>query len=278
MVVFKFRIWPAERILSDKMYAYISSIWSYRYFWFSLVQNDLRQRYRGSVLGMGWSLLHPIAMTVILCVVFGSIFHQDYRFFGPFLLAGMAVWNFLTQSITAGCNSFFMAEAYIRQQPIPMAIYPLRTVLGLGFHFLIGMGLVVALSLWFLGWPGIAPFLSIIPSMTLIFLFAWSLSCIFGLATVYFRDTKHLSEVGLQILFYLTPVMYPPSVLEGRRLGILLKFNPLSPFLELIRDPLIYQKLPSSETFGMAFALTLIAMVVAYSALKASEKRIIFHL
>jgi len=260
------------------MYSYISTIWSYRYFWFSLVQNDLRQRYRGSVLGMGWSLLHPIAMTIILCVVFGGIFQQDYRFFGPFLLAGMAIWNFITQSITAGCNSFFMAEAYIRQQPIPMAIYPLRTVLGLGFHFLIGMGLVIALSLWFIGWPGIVPILTIFPSMLLIFLFGWSLSCIFGLATVYFRDTRHLSEVGLQILFYITPVMYPPSVLEGRRIGILLKYNPFAPFLELIRDPLVYQKLPNFETFGVAFALTLIAMVVAYSALKASEKRIIFHL
>jgi ABC-type polysaccharide/polyol phosphate export permease len=140
------------------------------------------------------------------------------------------------------------------------------------------MGLVIALSLWFLGWPGILSFLSIIPSVILIFLFGWSISSIFGLATVYFRDTKHLSEVGLQILFYITPVMYPPSVLEGRRIGILLKFNPLSPFLELIRDPLIYQKLPSIETFGVATVLTLSAMVVAYSALKASEKRIIFHL
>jgi len=84
------------------MLSYLSSIWDYRYFWFSLVQNDLKQRYRGSVLGMGWSLLHPIAMTTILCVVFGGIFQQDYRFFGPFLLSGMTVWHFLTHSITMG--------------------------------------------------------------------------------------------------------------------------------------------------------------------------------
>lgn len=260
------------------MLSYLSSIWDYRYFWFSLVQNDLKQRYRGSVLGMGWSLLHPIAMTTILCVVFGGIFQQDYRFFGPFLLSGMTVWNFLTHSITMGCNSFFAGEAYIRQHPTPMAIYPLRTVLGSGFHFTVGMLLVVALSLWFLGFPGILPILTLIPTILMIFILAWSLSMIFGLFTVIFRDTKHISEIGLQILFYLTPVMYPPSVLEGRRVGYLLKLNPISPFLELVRDPLIYLKTPSLETFGVALAITALTYTLAYSLLRSWEKRIIFHL
>lgn len=260
------------------MLSYLSSIWDYRYFWFSLVQNDLKQRYRGSILGMGWSLLHPIAMTTILCVVFGGIFQQDYRFFGPFLLSGMAVWNFLTHSITLGCNSFFAAEAYIRQHPTPMAIYPLRTVLASGFHFGIGMILVLALSFWFIGWPGILPILVLVPSLAIIFIFAWSLSMVFSLFTVLFRDTRHLSEIALQILFYLTPVMYPPSVLEGRRIGYLLKLNPISPFLDLIREPLIYQRLPSVETFGIAFLITTLTFGIAYSLLRSWEKRIIFHL
>lgn len=260
------------------MQAYISSIWGYRFFWYSLVENDLRQRYRGSILGLGWSFLQPLCMTVVLCIVFGGIFQQDYRFFGPFLLAGLAVWNLLSQSISQGCNCFFMGESYIRQFPVPMAIYPLRSILSLGFHFLVALGLVVVLSLFFQGWPGIVPILSLIPALVTLLIVTWSLACLFGIATVNFRDTRHLTEVALQILFYLTPVMYPPAALEGRRIAYLLKYNPFTPFLELIRDPLVFHRVPSVETLLAANALTLLVLLTAAYTLKVWERKIIFHL
>src|SRR5215469_10048636 len=97
----------------EDMTAYVASIWQCRYFWLSLVKMDLRTRYRRSLLGMGWSLLHPIAMTIILCIVFSRIFKP---------------------------------EACIRQYPAPMAIYPLRTALGGTVHFLIALSVVLCLA------------------------------------------------------------------------------------------------------------------------------------
>ena len=70
----------------------------------------------GSVLGIGWSLLHPMLMTHVLCVVFCPLFKADFRQFAPFLLAGLAFWNFLVSTASQGCQCFFQGEAYIRQQ------------------------------------------------------------------------------------------------------------------------------------------------------------------
>src|SRR5271167_3230067 len=101
------------------MLAYLISIWRCRYFWMSLVKMDLRTRYRRSVLGLGWSLLHPIAMTIILCIVFQRVFTIPIRTYGPFLITGLAFWNYFQGVTLAGCGSFFQAESYIRQYPSP---------------------------------------------------------------------------------------------------------------------------------------------------------------
>src|SRR4051794_213758 len=98
---------------------YLQAIWRCRFFWFSLVKMDLRTRYRRSILGMGWSLLHPVLMTITICIVFSEIFGMDILHFGPYLLAGLACWNYIITSTTQGCQSFFQGESYIRQYPAP---------------------------------------------------------------------------------------------------------------------------------------------------------------
>src|SRR5437868_12179456 len=78
---------------AENMGNYLAAIWRCRFFWLSLVKMDLRTRYRRSVLGMGWSLLHPIAMTCTICLVFGKMWQQDVVKFIPHLLGGLACWN-----------------------------------------------------------------------------------------------------------------------------------------------------------------------------------------
>src|SRR5580693_6031661 len=127
---------PPEQIGEQRgMGNYVQAVWRCRYFWLSLVKMDLRTRYRGSVLGLGWSLLHPIAMTIILCTVFGQLFGAEVRTFAPFLMAGLTFWAYISAVTGQGCHCFFAGEAYIRQYPAPMAIYPLRTALASSFHY-----------------------------------------------------------------------------------------------------------------------------------------------
>ena len=84
------------------MAAYLKSVWGCRFFWLSLVRLDLRNRYRGSFLGVGWSLLQPIAMTVIICTMFSTVFKVPLKEFAPLVLSGMTFWAFVVSSTLSG--------------------------------------------------------------------------------------------------------------------------------------------------------------------------------
>jgi ABC-type polysaccharide/polyol phosphate export permease len=260
------------------MGTYLAAIWRCRYFWLSLVKNDLRTRYRRSMLGMGWSLLNPICMTIILCVVFHTIFHADIRTFGPRVLAGMACWNFVLTATVMGCKSFFDGENYIRQYPAPLAIYPLRTALGAGIHFLCALAVVLALAWTVLGFANPFALLWLIPNLLLLFVFAWSLAVLGGFANVYFQDTQHLTEVGFQILFYVTPIIYPEEVAHSPRLWTMLRLNPLTHFLQLVRDPILAGRVSELKHYFAAGLTTLIALGLATLVLHRCQRRLIFQL
>jgi ABC-type polysaccharide/polyol phosphate export permease len=260
------------------MSQYVAAIWKCRYFWLSLVRMDLRGRYRRSMLGLGWSLLHPIVLTTVLCVVFPRIWNDiDVRSYAPMLLVGLCFWSFITTTTLGGCQCLHQGERYIRQFPAPMAIYPLRTVLGSSFHF--GMALLVVIALRFLmiGFSGVSSFASLVPTCMLLFVLGWSMSLIAGFATAYFPDVQHLSEVGLQILFYATPIIYPADKIQGK-LGALLSLNPFSTFVELFREPLLHGHWPSLTQFGVALRATYVIAAVAALTAARLQKKVIFQL
>lgn len=260
------------------MAEYIRQIWACRWFWYSLVRMDLRSRYRGSIMGMGWSLLNPIAMTVIFCTVFATLLNQDIHFYAPYVMAGIAVWNFLLQCTLEGCQCFLRAESYIRQYPAPMAIYPLRNTLYHGFHLVLASLLVVILTVVLRGWPGILPIFSVLASLPVFLVTGWAVSVVFGLANIHFRDTRHLCEIGFQILFYLTPIMYPSSLLMERGLGWLVRLNPVVPFLDLIRIPMLEGRVADPLTWGLALGISALFSLAAGLALRAREDKVILHL
>jgi ABC-type polysaccharide/polyol phosphate export permease len=260
------------------MAQYLQDIWRCRFFWLSLVRIDLRTRYRRSFLGMGWSLLQPIAMTIILCTMFHKILHINIPDYAPYLLAGLACWNYMFSSMLQGCQCFFQGEPYIRQHPAPLAIYPLRTALGAGIHFLMALIVVVCLGWYFKGNISIPALLSYIPTACLLLMFAWSLAVLGGFANVYFQDTQHLAEVGFQLIFYATPIIYTEDILQQHNMAWLLNYNPFVPFLRLIREPVMHGQPPSLAVFGAALAVVLVAASAASLTLARSQRTLIFHL
>lgn len=257
---------------------YLVKIWQSRYFWLALVKMDLRTRYRGSFLGLGWSLLQPIAMTLILCTVFHSILRIQIAEYAPFLLSGMTFWNFVVVSSLQGCQSFFQAESYIRQHPAPLAIYPLRTALGACVHFLIALLVVVLLAWRTVGLDHPLALLSLVPTLTIFLILGWSLAVLGGLANVYFQDTQHLAEIGFQILFYLTPIMYPPKVLQENHLAWVIAYNPLIWFLRLLRDPILQGAVPPPQVYALAAGTALAVFAAAALCLARFGRRVIFLL
>jgi lipopolysaccharide transport system permease protein len=257
---------------------YFSEIWRLRHFWLALVRIDLRNRYRRSVIGMGWSLLHPIAMTVVFCVVFCTIFKQSIRDYAPYVLTGLTFWGFITSTVMRGCQSFFQGESYIRQHPAPLAIYPLRTTLSAGYHFLMGFGVALAIVWALKGFGNLPALLCLAPTFVLLFIIGWALTILMGAANVLFQDSQHLIEVVMQMMFYMTPIMYVPEKMNSRALQLLNHWNPLASLLELIRKPLLDGQMPSAWAVGTSVAAVAFVTVVAAATMRYFEKRLIFYL
>jgi ABC-type polysaccharide/polyol phosphate export permease len=261
------------------MGGYLRAVWRCRFFWLSMVKSDLRSRHHGSTLGMGWSVLQPLAMSVIICAAFHNIFGLPITYFGPFLMVGLALWNFILNASIQGCQCFRSAEAYIRQYPAPLAIYPLRTTLGLAFQFLVALGVAILITAFLNGAPRPLPLLSLIPSLALIVVLGWALAVLGGLANVHFPDTSHLAEVGFQGLFFLSPVMYPKDqIAHDPLVANLFRYNPLVFFFRLLREPVLEGHVPALETYAAAALIVLVLTLVAAYLLRRLEPQLIYHL
>ncbi len=264
------------------MLTQLNSIWRFRTFLLSLICKDLRSRYRKSAFGVGWSLLHPILMTVVFCLVFGAWFsNPDWRSYGPYFLAGLTLFGFVRDSVISGCSTFFANENYIRQCPAPLTLYTLRTVVGIGIHFVIAMGVVV-LAILVLQPDKRLHMMSVlwvlVPGMILLFVFCWSISVIASFISVYFNDASHLFEVLFQILFFLTPIFYPVSMIVDRGLTLLLTLNPIVAFLEIIRSPLLAGQVPPVWAFMKAAIIAAASAMIAFGTMAWLQRKLIYRL
>ncbi len=260
------------------MTTYLTRIWRLRYFWSSLVRTDLRNRYRRSVLGIGWSLMHPVLMTAVLCAVFCPLFQTDYRQFAPYVLTGLAFWNYVVTTTSQGCHCFFQGEPYIRQHSAPLAIYPLRTVLGTAIHGLAAVAVVLCFTWYIQGFGNLAALTTLVPTLLLMFLLGWALAVCSGVTNVIFQDTQHLVEVLFHTLFYLTPVMYPRRLLADRGMDWLVNWNPLAAFLDLLRFPILEGQLAPPMAYVTAVGMVAVLLAAAIAMLIRVERRLVFYL
>ena len=127
--------------------------------------------------------------------------------------------------------------------------------------------------------PNLPALLSLVPTFLLLFIVGWSLAVCMGLANVMFQDSQHLIQIVMQIAFYVTPIMYPPEMLMGRRLvSWFVRLNPLAAFLELIRKPLLEGSFPRHGPLAWPASARSLPSLSPMLALKRFEKRLIFYL
>jgi len=260
------------------MIRHLTAVWTFRHFLLSLVSLDVRRRYRRSAVGLGWSFITPVAMAFVFVLVFSDLLGADPRTYTTFLLLGMAVWSFFKECAVAGSQSLLNNEAYIRQSPLPFGLYPLRSVLGIAVHAGIGLGVALAAVVILNGtFAPLAILWAVVPALGLALLAGWAVATIFSFAHVYFHDTPHLLEVGAQVLFFLTPIIYRPEVLAGRY-PWLLRFNPVNLFLELIRTPLLTGEPAAAKAYVYAVAGTMLLFGLAAATIAGLRRRVIFHM
>jgi ABC-type polysaccharide/polyol phosphate export permease len=265
------------------MVEHMKAIWKFRYFWTSLVKMDLMTRYRKSVLGIGWSMLHPLAMTAIFCLVFAQLMDQNWMTYAQATLAGMAVYGFLRDSTLQGTQSLIRHESYIRQCPLPFGLYSLRVMLSNAVHFLITLAVLVLMIAGFQVYEGdaskvLAGVWKILPMIPVAFVFAWAVATVTGFATVYFHDVSHILDIGAQLMFFLTPIIYGRQTLADRGMEWVADYNPAAAFIDCFRTPLMTGEPAFVHQYLLASGTAAVMGGLAVLTVAKLHKRVIFQM
>src|SRR5437773_25513 len=202
-----------------------------------LITRDMRLRYRGSFFGMAWTLLNPIVELLVLLFIFSAVLPLGVPNYAPFLFTGLLVYTWFQSSLFYATVAIVNSRDLIRRPDVPVSVLPIVSVASTLLHFI--MSLPVLFVLIIASGVHLTPAVLELPLLMgvqfiLILALAYPLSAVH----VWFRDTQYLLKVGLQLLFYLTPIFYEAKTIPDRY-RTLYRFNPMVRIVEGYRDVLI---------------------------------------
>ncbi|MQA08430.1 MAG: ABC transporter permease [Pseudonocardiaceae bacterium] len=235
-----------------------------RELWSHLGWQDIKQKYRRSVLGPLWITIATGAMVMGLSIIYSQLFGQELEYFIPYLTAGFIIWQFILNCVTEGAETFIANEGVMKHLPAPLTVYVLRTIwrqcLMLAHNAIIYV-IIIAIFFWALNpqyymvenptpedtlMPGInVQVLLAVPAFFLLLVNATWVVLLLGIVSTRFRDIPQLINSLTQLAFYLTPIVWSPDLLGKTGKGLshfVVQFNPLYHFVNILRAPLIGQR------------------------------------
>jgi len=254
-------------------------IFRYRDLILALVSRELKVRYRRSAIGFTWTMLQPLLTMLVLQMVFSSIFRfkLDYGNYPVFVLAGLLFWNFFSQSIVASMNSLKGNALLLKKLPVPREVFPLATVISGVINLC--LAIVPLLLILLITRHPLTPALFFLPvSILLAAIFTLGAGLLLSPLAVFFSDVVEMVGVVLSILMYLTPIMYPMSILKSSRYLPLVRFNPVRSILEVFRDPIYHGKIPPLTHLTVCAGIALGALAIGAFAFRRTSDRIPFYI
>ncbi|MGF6769027.1 ABC-type polysaccharide/polyol phosphate export permease [Paraburkholderia sp. GAS199] len=245
--------------------------------WLHMGLQDLKGRFRSSVLGPLWILINLSATMGAVGIIFGRLFHQPMRDFLPFLTLGLAIWGFMTSALTEGASSFVHAEGYIKQFSFPKVTYLYRAMVPYMVVFSVGLFVFFVVAIAY-GRPFTWGALWAIPGFLAFVIINFFHLIIVAHVGARFRDLPHLLTGLIQIAFYVTPVMYTVDMLKQRGLDFVYLMNPLYYLIEIIRYPLMNNAAPPMPVVGLALGYGALVGIIAIIVIKKMSARIVYVL
>ena len=204
--------------------------------WTALAFQDIKLRYRGSVLGPFWMTISTFVMVIAMGFICAHLFHTDTRSYMPYLTMGLIVWQLISTLITEGCQTFLATETVIQQVPIPFSIHAYRNVCR-NFIVLAHNLVIVPIGLVLFAIPVNWHSLEIIPGFLLLAINGFWISILLGLISARFRDVPPIVASFLQVLFFVTPIFWPVELLGDWQ--AIATLNPLFAAIDVVQAPLL---------------------------------------
>ena len=215
-----------------------------------LISRDIKIKYRKSVLGVLWTLLNPLFMMIILSVVFSNLFKFDVENYSVYLLSGQLIFNFYSESTTMSMSAILDNGPLIKKIYVPKYLFVVSRTFSSTINLLASFTALICVML---ATRVELHYMVLFVPIPLIFIVIFSLGVglVLSALTVKFRDIMHLYSVFVTALMYLTPVIYPMSILP-EWIKPIVRLNPVTNILEMFRRVMIYNTLPGVKSIVMA--------------------------
>lgn len=248
---------------------------SKRELWLHLGWQDIKQRYRRSVLGPFWITIATGATAVAMGLLYSKLFRLELSEHLPYVTMGLIVWNLINASILEGADVFIANEGLIKQLPTPLSVHVYRLVWRQMILFAHNIIIFVVIAIiypkpW--NWADLA----VIPALGLIILNCVWVSLCFGILATRYRDIGPLLNSIVQLLFFMTPIIWNEATLQAQGAGQwakIVELNPLLHYLDIVRAPLLGAD-QELRHWVVVIVLTVIGWTMAALAMKQYRARV----
>jgi ABC-type polysaccharide/polyol phosphate export permease len=240
--------------------------------WMELAHQDIKLRYRGSMLGPFWLTISTAVMISSMGFLYAKLFHTDVATYLPFLTAGIIFWNLVASVITEGCGTFTAVQSIIQQVPLPFSVHAYRLVyrnIVVMLHSVVIIPVVNVIFHIGFDWR----ILWALPALAVIALNGVWISILFGMLSARFRDVPPIVGSFVQVIFFVTPVFWHPDTLGvWRPIG---ELNPLFAAIDVVRSPLLGAA-PAPHSWPILLIVTIVGGFSTFLLFARFRSRIAF--
>lgn len=250
------------------------AVWNYRGFVMGSVKREFQARYRNSLFGAVWTILHPLSMIIVYTVIFSQLMRarlpgvDNGLAYGIYLCAGILAWGFFAEVVGRSQTVFLEHANLIKKLNFPRICLPLIVVLNASLNFAIILALFLGFLLVTGNFPGWAV-LGVIPVLLIQIAFSIGLGITLGVLNVFFRDVGQFFSIFLQFWFWFTPIVYPASILP-ENIHPVISANPMVPLISAYQGVFVYDQWPVWSTL---WPTALLSVVLCLFGMRLFRKR-----
>ena len=227
-------------------------------------QKEIKVRYKNSFLGYFWSIGHPLAFAFVFFIAFKIVIKIQMESYVLFLIAGLFPWQWFSNSVNASPTVFLGNASIIKKVNFPRNMLPFVTVLQDMIHFILSIPVIVLFLFLYQKSPSLSWIYGIPLLLVIQFFLTYGVSLVVSSINLFFRDLERLTSIFMMLLFYLTPVIYPESMIPEKYKHLLINLNPLSSLMINWRNLFLNGTLePSSLMVSSIYSA--FALVIGYS-------------
>ena len=236
-------------------------VYRYRNLLYQLIRRDIVARYKRSFFGIAWTMLNPLAMTIVLALIYSQVFHtvQGYP---AYVLSGLITWNFFAQTTSAAITSLVWGGDFFRRIYVPRSTFAISAI-GTGLVNIFLSLVPLAVVMVFVGTP-IQPTLILVPiPIFILACFALGMGLIISSIAIYFPDIVEMYQIILLAWMFLSPIFYPLDILPSS-IYSLMKFNPMYWMINLFRIPVYNGRIPTMIELVPAFVIGIVVLLLGW--------------